>query len=247
MLLHSSSMKAVRAPCIVVFGGGDVGEVSVRHLLRAVSAGRLETDEIVVVDRNPGCAAAFRRQERDGRAPAVRVAVADWADWLDEGVDGLGPEDQLVPYHWAPHLFLGWLERQVARASGRLRRIGPAPARGWPFEHVTSQGDAALSYATWPCPPLCIEPALCPHTRGPRDWSLAGDLETPVAAEPIDGRIVFRCLHLVWGVGTVPARDLVEARDRVRAGLAGHAQTYLVATSSHCHGLAALVRVQSGE
>ena len=33
--------------------------------------------------------------------------------------------------------------------------------------------------------------------------------------EPLEGRIVFRCLHLVYGVGTVPVAAIHAARDRV--------------------------------
>ena len=29
------------------------------------------------------------------------------------------------------------------------------------------------------CPPTCIEPDLCPHTRGPKDWSLVERLRAP--------------------------------------------------------------------
>jgi hypothetical protein len=44
-------------------------------------------------------------------------------------------------------------------------------------------------------------------------------------------------MHLVYGVGTIPVREILSARDRLRAGL-GTRRSYLVATSSHCHALA---------
>jgi hypothetical protein len=151
-----------------------------------------------------------------------------------------------VPYHWAPHLLSEWLAREVRRCGGSAGSGGAVPAQSVPFERETSAGDRALSFATWTCPPTCIEPALCPHTRGPRDWSLAEQLARPRGDDPLPERVVFRCLHLVWGVGTIPVRDILAARDRVREALAGPARTYLVATASHCHGLAAALRV-SGE
>jgi hypothetical protein len=191
----------------------------------------------VVVDRNPDCAAAALVD------PRVRVVAAEWSDWLDAHLEELGPADHLVPYHWAPHLFSDWLVRQVRRAGGRATRGGEVPRHGVPVERATAAGDRALSYATWICPPTCIEPALCPHTRGPKDWSLAGDLESSRAGEPLAGRIVFRCLHLVWGVGTVPASAILAARDRVLASLPEGERRYLVATSSHCHALATVVEV----
>jgi len=221
-----------RAPTLVVIGGGDVGERHVRQLLRAAAAARLSTDRIVVVDRDPQCAARVHDD------PRVRFDVADWSAWLDANLDALGPDDHVVPYHWAPHLFLDWLRRQVSRAGACATTGGDWPARGTPYEGATTAGDRALSYATWPCPPMCIEPALCPHTRGPKDWSLAADLAAPREGERFDGHVVLRCLHFVFGVGTTPVAEIRAARDRMLEGLRASRRTYLVSTSSHCHGLA---------
>jgi hypothetical protein len=221
----------------VVVGGADIGAATIRRLLRAADAGRLLTDRIVVVDRDPGCEAAAIRD------PRVRFVTAEWSDWLDAHLGGLGAGDHLVPYHWAPHLLSDWLARQVRRAGGEATRGAEVPPHGVPVERPTADGDRALSYATWICPPTCIEPALCPHTRGPKDWSLAADLEAPRADEPLAGRIVFRCLHLVWGVGTVPVSAILGARDRILAALPLGNRRYLVATSSHCHALAAVLEV----
>jgi hypothetical protein len=117
------------------------------------------------------------------------------------------------------------------------------PTLGTPVDRATRDGDRALSYATWLCPPTCIEPALCPHTRGPKDWSLAGDLAAPAAGAGFHEPVVFRCLHLVWGVGTIPMSDILGARDRMVAGIPRGRRLYLVATSSHCHALATMLEV----
>jgi hypothetical protein len=225
----------VRVPTFVVLSGGPIGSGAVRQLQRAAAAGRLLTERIVVVDRDPGCEAAGIRD------PRVELAAADWTEWLVAHLDGLGPDAHLVPYHWAPHVLVGWLVRQVERAGGRVRRGGVVPPVGTPVDRPTRDGDRALSYASWICPPTCIEPRLCPHTRGPKDWSLAADLagSTSGAAE----RVVFRCLHLVWGVGTVPVGAILGARDRVLAGLDQGPRRYVVATSSHCHALATMLEV----
>jgi len=221
----------------VVIGGGPDGAFYVRQLLRAAAAGRLEPAAIRVVDREPGCAAAGSQDAR------VRVEAATWDDWLDAHLAGLAPADQLVPYHWAPHLLLGWLERQ-ARAHGlHARREPPRPYGGLPYEADTRDGSRALSHATWRCPPTCIEPARCPHTRGPRHWSLCSELAAGASAER---RIVWRCLHHAWGVGTVPVGDVLEARDRLLAEAARGDAVWLVATASHCHGLATRLRVGPG-
>jgi hypothetical protein len=223
-------------PGFVVIGGGVDGAFYVRQLQRAVAAGRLATERIRVVDRDASCAVAGLDD------PRLRLEVADWGDWLDAHLDGFGPEDHLVPYHWAPHLLFDWLARQVAHAGGSAVRGGDVPPRGVPYEATTGAGDRALSYATWPCPPACIEPALCPHTRGPKDWSLAGHLAE--AGAGFDAALVFRCLHLVWGVGTIPLAEIRASRDRVLQGLAAGPRRWLVSTSSHCHALAAVMRVE---
>jgi hypothetical protein len=224
----------LRVPHFVVIGGGAAGAVSVRQLLRAVAAGRLATDRIFVVDRDPACAVA---RFPDGR---VLLEISDWSEWLDAHLDRLGSADHLVPYHWAPHLLVAW-ERRARQAGSSVSRGGAIPPRGVPLERVTREGDRALSYATWVCPPTCVEPGLCLHTRRPKDWSLAADLAAGRAGDPFTGRIVFRCLHLVYGVGTIPIADIQTARDRV---LAERDARWLVATSSHCHALATALRVE---
>lgn len=230
----------LRVPRLVVIGGGATGAAYVRQLLQAAGAGRLSTERILVVDRDPACAAA---RERD---PRVVLETADWSEWLDARLENLGAEDHLVPYHWAPHLLVGWLERQARGAGARVTRGGAVPPRGLPFERPTREGDRALSYAGWICPPTCIEPALCPHTRGARDWSLAADLAAARADEPFAERIVFPCLHLVWGVGTVPVAAVLSARQRLLARLGRGPVRWLVATSSHCHALATVLDVAPG-
>lgn len=224
----------------IVIGGGEAGLFYARQLLRAAAAGRLRTESIVLVDRDPRCAAAAVDDAR------VQIAVADWSEWLDTHLGRSDPGDHLVPYHWAPHLLLGWLQREVARHGGRATPASGLVPRGLPLERDTAAGDRALSYAGWICPVTCIEPALCPHTRGPRDWSLAADLERAVPGERWQEQLVFRCLHLVWGVGTIRVGDIHAARDRLLSDMARGGGRYLVATSSHCHALASVMEVRSG-
>jgi hypothetical protein len=231
-----SATPPLRLPALVVIGGAQAGAFTVRQLLRAAAADRLASERIVVVDRDPRCEAAALAAD-----PRVVLEVADWGEWLDRRLDDFPSEAHVVPYHWAPHLFFDWLVRQAHRA-GLEARKGPAPEapRGLPFVRATGDGDQALSYATWLCPPTCIEPALCPHTRGAKSWSLCADLETSAAGAEA---IVFRCLHLVYGVGTVPLADLFRARDRLTTTSPIDPKRFLVATSSHCHALAATLEV----
>ncbi len=228
-------------PAFAVVSGGAEGAFYVRQLLRAARAGRAPLSSITVVDRDPECAVA---REFRGR-PEVRVARADWVDWLEANLAALPAGAQLVPYHWAPHVLLEWLRRELARAGLEAERGARLAARGLPFEGDVANGDRALSYASWICPATCIEPSLCPHTRGAKDWSLAADLERPHAADGVDERLVFRCLHYAFGVGTIPVASILAARDRVLAAGPRRGRSYLVATSSHCHGLATTLRVSA--
>jgi hypothetical protein len=174
----------------------------------------------------------------------VRVDVADWSDWLNSNLSSWDAADHLVPYHWAPHLLRGWLEREVERQGGRLVPGGTVAQRGLPMERDSAAGDRALSYADWICPVTCIEPALCPHTRGPKDWSLAEDLLAVPPGAPFADALVFPCLHFVYGVGTVPVATILRARDRLLAGIEHGPRSWLVSTSSHCHALARVLRVE---
>jgi hypothetical protein len=226
----------VRIPAFIVVGGGRTGAGYVRQLLHAVERGQLSTDAIHVVDRNAACAA---RTQAGG--PRVVFEVGEWADWLDRHLTAFPPAAHFVPYHWAPHLLLGWLRHELEQGGTATGRGALAPAFGVPYQATTAAGDRALSYATWICPPTCIEPALCPHTRGPKSWSLAGDLDaTPPG---FDGSVVFRCLHLLRGIGTIPLAQIFAARDRLAAEARPRHRRYLVATSSHCHALATVLEV----
>ena len=86
-------------------------------------------------------------------------------------------------------MLLDWLSRQVARAAG-WPSGAPLARRGLPFKASIAHGNQALAYAAWLCPPTCVEPALCPHTRGEKSWSLATDLAAAHVPDAVDGRIV---------------------------------------------------------
>lgn len=228
-----------------------------RRLFKAEAAGKITFGRIVVIDRDPGCAAAALASDR------VRIDAASWSDWLAANLSHAAMGDHLVPYHWAPHVLLDWLvndldqhgvtlERQPLAAGSpaptegpdvrpQVAELGDLPARP-PVALATAAGDVALSYAEWLCPPACIEPALCPHTRGPKSWSLASEL----ARAPRS--FVFPCLHLAHGVGTIPVSSIFAVRSRVaealRGGEIGPDTPLWISSASHCHGLAARVRVR---
>jgi hypothetical protein len=204
-------------------------------LFRAEAAGKITFGRIVVIDRDPGCAVAALVSER------VQLVTAPWEEWLPQNLSRLQVSDHVVPYHWAPHVLLDWLTADLGRHGVTLSRTlepGDPPVIP-PVLRATKAGDIAMSYADWLCPPACIEPALCPHTRGPKSWSLAEEL----AKAPRS--FVFPCLHLAYGVGTIPVSAIFGVRDRLveslRRGEIGPEAPAWIASASHCHGLAARV------
>jgi hypothetical protein len=216
---------------LVVVGGGCYGCYHARQLLKAIRAGRLPGQRLLVVDRSASCRAAA---EFAG-APEVSVVTADWLAflrrWLAEG--DAGPDDQVIPAPLAPHLLWEWLTMELG-----AERV--PPPRGWrlPYEAPGRSGEVYLSAAGWTCPATCVEPAHCPTLHAPRDWDLA-DLIEERARDLGWWPAVFRCVHLAHGVGGIGVGELLEAR--AGAGAAGG--RILVATSSRCHAAVGALRV----
>jgi len=238
----------------LVVGGGCFGTAHARSLLRASARGTLPGDEIWVIDRDAGCAAA-------ALAPAagLRIVAADWegflADYLREWERGAGvrEEDFLVPAPPAPHLFPGWLAQALARRA-RLAEVSAPTLPDTPLARPLGPR-LAVSFAEWRCPVRCIEPAVCPATRQPRSWEITRELGAyagrlrAAGLAPLAGPYVGRVTHLVEGVGGFPLMDWARAARRLRAALAGppapatlHA---LVGTVSGCHGAVSLLRAEN--
>jgi hypothetical protein len=242
---------------IVVVGGGCYGSYYVRQLGRAADAGAIVWERLVAVDRDPACKVATTPELLGSRggSPGVEVVVGEWPAFFDEYLgataDGTRADrrDAIVPSPLMPHLMVHWL---VARARARwpsrsvaLRPLAHDPPMPW--QRAGDDGTHYVSFATWMCPVNCIEPATCPHTRGPRDWSMPPALTAYVDAErargePIEAPILFHCVHRSHGVGMFDTGDVVGADRRIRDVAGDRAAEFLVGSVSHCHGaLARLV------
>lgn len=231
---------------IVVVGGGCYGGYYVRQLGRAQRAAAIEWRELIVVDRDRGCAVAHLPVSE--RPPRVRVVTADWRDFFgsylsDASTDPRSADDAIVPSPLMPHLMADWLvERAHARWPDRTIRIEPlGGALPVPWQRVADDGTHYASFAEWMCPINCIEPARCPETRGPRDWSLPVALRAYAASETEAGRaldppLVFHCTHRAYGVGMIDVRDVVGADAVIAARGAAGGASFLIGTVSHCHG-----------
>lgn len=241
-----SPRGAQRFGRIVVVGGGCYGSYYVRQLARARAAGAVTWQRLTVVDRDARCRVATE-------SPEVEVVAAEWSEFFDvflgdaaDGVGGLagaGAPDTIVPSPLMPHLMFEWLvARARARWPGRAvgtRPLGTAPPTPW--ERAGANDAHYVSFATWMCPVNCVEPARCPETRGPRDWSVPVALAAYAGAEraagrPVAGPAVMHCVHRAYGVGMFDVAAVLAADELVRSAATGGAADVLVATASHCHG-----------
>ena len=235
---------------IVVVGGGCYGSYYVRQLERAARAGALTAQRVLVVDRDPGCRVATELA-RNGDAKAEMV-VADWTSFFDSylgdaatkgELEGSELPDAIVPSPLMPHLMYEWIERRArARWPGRTIETRPLdPPSGIPWQKRGADGTQYVSFAEWVCPVNCIEPALCPATRGPRSWSMppavaAATEEARQHGRNLAGPVIFHCQHRAYGVGMFETRDVVAGDALVQRAAAAGAAEVLIGTVSHCHG-----------
>jgi hypothetical protein len=235
---------------IIVVGGGCYGSYYVRQLRRAREAGALTWSRLVVVDRDPDCAVA-------ADAADLTLVTREWAsffaDYLAAASDaapGVAGTHAIVPSPLMPHLMAQWVvARARARWPGRMLRLAPLDgAVDVPWQRAGDDGTHYVSFATWECPINCIEPRTCPHTRGPRAWSLPPTLRAFVETERlrgrrIDGPAIFHCVHRAYGVGMFGVDEVVAADSLVARVGAGRAASVLVGTVSHCHGALAVLEL----
>jgi hypothetical protein len=233
---------------IVIVGGGCYGGYYVRQLRRAVAAGAVECRRVVVVDRDPQCAVASDVQPGD---PLVEVVVAEWREYFARTLGASASDDAIVPSPLMPHLLRDWLMDEARRRwpDRDVRTVPLSAPPDVPWERSAPDGTHYVSFATWMCPINCIEPDVCPHTRGPRDWSLAPTLRTYASTQRGEGgdhpaAYLFQCLHRAYGVGMIDVADVLAANAGIAAaGHDGRAVEALVGTVSHCHGAVSLLAV----
>ena len=231
---------------IVVVGGGCYGGYYVRQLGRADRAGAVVWRELVIVDRDPTCAVA--RLPAAERPPRMRFVASDWREYFatylaEASADARADDDAIVPSPLMPHLMADWLvERARERRPDREIRIEPlGGSLPVPWQRVGADGTHYASFAEWMCPINCIEPARCPETRGPREWSLPVALRAYADAESSVGRsieapLVFHCTHRAYGVGMIDVRDVLRADAVIAACAPERGASFLIGTVSHCHG-----------
>jgi hypothetical protein len=235
---------------IVVVGGGCYGSYYVRQLGRASLADALGAERVLVVDRDPACRVAA--ELRSAGETNVELVVSDWTAFFDSylgdaaaraGASEGGLPDAIVPSPLMPHLMYEWIERRArARWPDRTIETRPLdPPSGIPWQKRGADGTQYVSFAEWVCPVNCIEPALCPATRGPRSWSMppaimAATEEARQKGRNLAGPVIFHCQHRAYGVGMFDTRDVIAGDALVQRVAEASAAEVLVGTVSHCHG-----------
>jgi len=229
---------------IVIVGGGCYGSYYVRQLLRAIDAGAIEARELTVVDKDASCAVAREHES----TPIVSVEHREWRsffdDYLSRGANAPPSveRDAIVPSPLMPHLMAEWLVQRAARRWPD-RHITTAPlddAPNVPWSRAGDDGTLYVSFATWMCPINCVEPRTCPHTRGPRSWSM------PTAVAEVSqrardagrtlGAAVLFCRHRAYGVGMFDTSEVMVADATIASLGATGAAEFVIGTVSHCHG-----------
>jgi hypothetical protein len=229
---------------IVIVGGGCYGSYYVRQLGRAQRAGAADWEELVVVDRESACLVG---QGAGELPPRTRLVVAEWRDYFDQYLakvieDPARRRDAIVPSPLMPHLMADWLaDRARRRWPGRSVRTEPLlSAPDVPWQRAGDDGTHYVSFAEWMCPINCIEPARCPHTGGPRTWSLPIAVREYIDIERAAGRslapLVFHCTHRTYGVGMIDVADVVDADAAIAQRVPSGEANFLIGTVSHCHG-----------
>ena len=246
---------AVEFGRIVVVGGGCYGSYYVRQLGRAAAANAVVWSDLIVVDRDPACRVA--RLSSAERPPQLHIETASWEEFFARflGEASRDPDaaagDAIVPSPLMPHLLGEWLQ---ARARQRwpdravaVAPLGTVPAIPW--QMTGTDHTHFVSFAEWICPINCVEPARCPATKGARSWSLPVALAAYVEDETAAGRalagpFVLHCSHRAYGVGMIDVGEVIAADAAIAQRATHSAASFLVGTTSHCHG--ALQRIDVG-
>ena len=238
--------RSLRFGAIVVVGGGCYGGYYVRQLRRAAGAGAVTWQRVLVVDRDSACSVA---RDPSLAADGIEVVAEDWRVFFQRYLDDASRDrvstrdDAIVPSPLMPHLMFEWIrDRARERWPDRQvesRALTTEPPTPW--QRSTGDGPHYVSFAEWTCPINCIEPRICPHTRGARSWSLPETASAYVddecrAGRPLAGPAIFHCTHRAYGVGMFDTREVIAGDDLVRAAAEHGAAEVLVGTMSHCHG-----------
>ena len=188
----------------------------------------------------------------------IRFVAAAWAEFFDSwfastivSAGAATSRDAVVPSPLMPHLLADWVaaRMEMHRPGSAVARVAGSATPDTPWQRAAPDLAHYASFATWMCPINCIEPARCPETRGPRDWTMpaAVSLAAQRAAgqgTPYDVLALFHTTHRLFGVGMFDVTHAVRVDAEIARLAAQPSLRVLVASVSHCHG--ALAELWSG-
>lgn len=230
---------------LLIIGGGCSGSFHAERLLTAIDRGLLEGSRLFIVDRNSENSATRKLARND----SVSFVKSDWLSFLRDYFDkySVGSGARLIPAHIAPHLLFEVAAGHVSSRTGmKVEMEAVRQSFGLPFEKEGERGIKYISAAAWLCPFSCIEPEICPATRGVRDWDLSA-LVPRVMKDGADMSVVFKTTHFVWGVGAIECDSIYSAYDdigKLALQKQGNRSLHVaVATTSNCHGVVGMLKV----
>ena len=229
----------------VIAGGGAYGTHYLKKIQIALEKGKINLDEVIVVDKNPDCKA----KEEIGNLPKASIWVGSWNEFSHEVWKNRQSliEDVWIPAPLAPHILSDWiiikLERELGLKYVQSSKEPKLP--DIPFAHVTPDGRILLSHAPGKCPLDCIEPEVCAITEDTRWWEMRDTLVEMLNSEhsPVQpkGVAMFFCKHHCdagqHDVGGISFKTIYEETDKILHYLKFGNCSFGIATFSSCHGV----------
>lgn len=235
----------------IVIGGGCYGTYYCRQLLRGAT--KLGLEKITVVDHMVDC--QVRREIDD---PRIHHITQDWHEFflpyfqgqVEQGRAGTNLTDHYVPPCIGPHFIFELFEAELKRECPgiQLNHLPVEAAIGTPLDMKLADGNRALSFAEWKCPHSCIEPKLCPVTRGEKWWDMGTYLTDFFNQQklPVESYHLLPCKHLAMGVGTIPMQLIIDEFLRFSQVVSQPGRHLAaLATISSCHGLMGLLETNA--
>lgn len=223
----------------VIAGGGSFGSHYLQKLTDSIRSRSLAIDEIVVVDRDPLCAASELIPTVDNTC----LQVTGWRDfgrsiWEDRAAWN---DSVWVPAPIAPHILASWLlDRLLVDCHvGAIRSREIMELPNIPYAKTLLDGRVLLSHAPGTCPVGCIEPQVCAITEQHRTWEMRQTIER-LSGCPKAVAMFFCKHHCDAGehdVGGIRFDTIFAEYDRICNCVKNGEPRIGVATFSSCHGV----------
>lgn len=229
----------------VIAGGGVYGTHYVKKIQTALEKGKMNLDEVIIVDKNPEC----RAKEEIKNLPNASIWVGSWNDFSEEVWENKQAliEDVWVPAPLAPHILSDWiiirLEKELGWKYSNSTKMLELPSI--PFAQITEDGRILLSHAPGRCPLDCTEPEVCAITEDTRWWEMRHTLERMISSEhsPVrpEGVAMFFCKHHCDAgqddIGGISFKTIYEETEKILDYLTLGNHSFGIATFSSCHGI----------